>query len=101
MRKLLSYIIALGSVVIVAASAGAREYTLSEIYHQALQTSEKIEMAKENVFSAKMGKHKALSLLIPRLTAYGGYNWFTEDKYTSSGILIQPEESSSWGVRAD
>ena len=101
MRKLLSYIIALGSVVIVAASAGAREYTLSEIYHQALQTSEKIEMAKENVFIAKMGKHKALSLLIPRLTAYGGYNWFTEDKYSSSGIMIQPEESSSWGVRAD
>ena len=102
MRKILSYIIiALGSVVIVAASSTAKEYTLNEIYQQALQTSEKIEIARENVFIAQMSKNKALSLLIPRLTAYGTQNWFTEDKYTATGILIQPDEAATWGVRAD
>jgi outer membrane protein len=102
MRKFLSYIIiALGSVTFFAASSEAKEYTLHEIYQQALQTSEKIEMARENVFIAQMNKNKALSLLIPRLTAYGTQNWFTEDKYTGTGILIQPDESATWGVRAD
>jgi outer membrane protein len=48
-----------------------------------------------------MGKNKAWSLLIPRLTAYGTYNWFTEDKYSIAGILLQPKEAATWGVRAD
>lgn len=79
----------------------AREYKLNEIYQQALKSSEKIEMAREDIFIAQMGKNKARSLLIPRVTAFGTYNRFTEDKYTDYGILIQPEQSGTWGVRAD
>ncbi|MCX5848085.1 MAG: TolC family protein [Deltaproteobacteria bacterium] len=101
MKKVLLYMmIALIPAVIFVPGAIAREYTLNEIYLKALKSSEKIEMARENVYIAQMGKNKAWSLLIPRLTAYGTYNRFTEDKY-SSGILIQPEESGTWGVRAD
>jgi len=102
MKKIFSCgIIALLSVGLFITESTAREYTLNEIYQKALKSSEKIEMARENVFIAQMSKNKALSLLIPRVTAYGTYNRFTEDKYSAAGILIQPEESGTWGVRAD
>jgi outer membrane protein len=100
MKKTLSFMIVLVAIVF-APGAMAREYKLNEIYQQALKSSEKIEMVRENVYIAQMGKDKARSLLIPRVTAFGTYNRFTEDKYTTSGILIQPEQSGTWGVRAD
>ncbi len=79
----------------------AQEYTLEELYQRALKHSEKIDGVRENIYIAQMNKDKALSLLIPRVTAYGTYSLFTEDKYTASGILIQPEQTGNWGVRAD
>ncbi|PKN10298.1 MAG: hypothetical protein CVU72_01675 [Deltaproteobacteria bacterium HGW-Deltaproteobacteria-7] len=102
MKKIFLYgTITLITVLLSASETIAREYTLNEIYQKAFKSSEKIEIARENVYIAQMGKNKAWSLLIPRLTAYGTYNRFTEDKYAVSGILIQPEESGTWGVRAD
>jgi len=102
MKKiLLCGIIALMSAVIFVPEILAREYTIKEIYQKALKSSEKIEMARENVYIAQMGKNKAWSLLLPRMTAYGAYSRFTEDKHSASGILIQPEQSGTWGVRAD
>lgn len=101
MRKFLAYTTILITLFIVASPLAAREYTLNELYQQALKSSEKIELAKENIYIAQMNKNKALSLLIPRVTAYGTYNWFTEDKYTLTGMLIQPEESATWGARID
>ena len=79
----------------------AQEYTLKDLYRQALKNSEKIKYAEENVYIAQMGKNKAWSLLIPRVTAYGTYNRFSENKVTVSGLLVQPNESGTWGVRAD
>ena len=79
----------------------AREYTLSDVYTEALRNSEKIKMAQENLYIAQIGKDKALSVLIPRVTAFGTYNQFSEQKTTVSGVLLQPDESGSWGVRAD
>jgi len=100
MKKVFSYIATVLSMVTFAVQSPAQEYTLNEIYQKALKSSEAIEMAKENILISQMSKNKALSLLIPRLTAFGTYNWFTEDKY-ATGIMIQPEESATWGVRAD
>jgi outer membrane protein len=102
MKKIfLHFILTLIAAVIYASESMAQEYTLNEIYQKAMKSSEAIEMARENVYVAQMNKNKALSLLIPRLTAYGTYNWFTEDKYSLSGIMIQPDKSATWGVRAD
>jgi outer membrane protein len=101
MKKTLSFIVVLAAAFIFTPQVMAREYTLNEIYQKSLKGSEQIEIARENVYIAQMGKSKAWSLLIPRMTAYGTYNRFTEDKYTGSGILIQPEASGTWGVRAD
>ena len=88
-------------VVMSVSNATAREYTLSDLYQQALENSEKIKYAEENLFIAEMGRFKALSLLIPKVTAFGTYNRFTQDKFSVSGVLIQPEQSGTWGVRAD
>ncbi|HLZ19355.1 MAG TPA: TolC family protein, partial [Smithellaceae bacterium] len=81
--------------------AVAAEYSLGELYGQALRNSEKIKMAEENIYIAQMGKNKALSLLIPRLTATAGYSRYTEQKYSAAGVLIQPNEAGTWTVRAD
>ena len=81
--------------------AWAAEYSLSELYAQALKNSEKIKMAEENIYIAQMGQYKALSLLIPRLTATAGYSRYTEQKYSAAGVLIQPNEGGTWTVRAD
>lgn len=100
--------------VLSSAEAMAQEYALKDLYQQALKNSEKIRYSEENLFIAQMGKNKAWAVLMPRVTAFGTYNRFTEDKYVvstttlpaplptiSNSVLIQPEQSGTWGVRAD
>jgi outer membrane protein len=102
MKKILLYgIIALIPAVIFVSESIAREYALRDIYQEALKNSEKIKMAQENLYIAQVGKDKAWSVLIPRITAFGTYNRFSEQKTTVSGVLLQPDESGNWGVRAD
>jgi outer membrane protein len=104
MKKVLLYgLIALITAVIFVPESIAREYALSDVYREALKNSEKIKMAQENLYIAQVGKDKARSLLLPRVTAFGTYNRFSESKYVDppGTILIQPNESGNWGVRAD
>jgi outer membrane protein len=90
------------AAALMSASAGlAQEYALDDLYRQALKNSEKIKYAEENIYIARMSKKKAWAVLMPRVTANGSYNRFTEEKRTVAGVLIQPEESGTWGVRAD
>jgi len=102
MKKLFLYgiIILIWAAVLVTAAL-AQEYTLSDLYQQALKNSEKIKFAQENLYIAQVGKNKAWSLLFPKLTAFGTYYHFSEQKVTIAGVLIQPNESGNWGVRAD
>ena len=105
MKKLLYGIMILTWASVLATAALAQEYTLSDLYQQALKNSEKMKMAQENLYIAQYGKDKAWAVLIPRVTAFGTYNRFSESKYgeppTYSNVLIQPSESGNWGVRAD
>ena len=103
------------AVTLLSTSDGlAQEYALRDVYQQALKNSEQIKIVEENVYIAQMTKNKAWAVLIPRLTAYGTYNLFSEEKYKTttttlpaplpsltSTVLIQPSESGTWGVRAD
>jgi outer membrane protein len=86
-----------------APAAKAQEYTLSDLYQKALKSSEKIKVAEENLLVAQYGKNKAWSLLLPRITAFGTYNHYSESKYgpAPSYVLVQPNESGNWGMRAD
>jgi outer membrane protein len=103
MKKLLYGTIILACASVFATAAPAQEYTLSDLYQQALKNSEKMKMAQENLHISQYGKDKAWAVLIPRVTAFGTYNRFSEDKYSTPArtVLIQPLESGNWGVRAD
>ncbi|MCX7634349.1 MAG: TolC family protein [Syntrophales bacterium] len=89
----------------------AETYGLKDLYRIALERSERVKMAEENLSLAEAGKDKKRSLLMPRLTAYGSYTDYTEKKYTPEGrtargdvippSLIQPENVGTWGVRLD
>ena len=91
----------LAAMIAFIPGAKAAEYTLSDLYQQALKNSEKIKLAEENLYIAKTSKDKAWAVLIPRLTAFGTYNHFSEQKVSSGAGVIQPYESGNWGVRAD
>lgn len=108
MNKLLSYAalsFMLALNIFLPTVLHAEEYALSDLYQLALKNSEKIKFADENLYIARTGKDKAWSLLIPRFTAFGAYNHFSESKYGSppsySSVLIQPSEAGNWGVRVD
>ncbi|MDD5711651.1 MAG: TolC family protein, partial [Smithellaceae bacterium] len=92
------------SLVLSPVRGQTAEYTLPELCRLSLEHSEIIKAARENVNLAKVNRRKALSLLIPRATAFGSYTRFTKDKYADTGFsqtLIQPDAASSWGVRLD
>ena len=106
MRKILFYgVIILAATIAFVSGSNAAEYTLSDLYQQALKNSEKIKFAEENLYIAKTGKDKAWAVLAPRVTAFATYNQFTEKKYgdppSYNTALIQPDRSGNWGVRAD
>lgn len=114
MVKACSWLMFFASVLLFAPHGLAGEYSLQNLYREAVNNSEKIKFAEENLYIAKMGKSKAWAVLFPKVTAYGSYSRYSEDKYRTSvttlpaplpnitsNVLIQPSESGNWGVRAD
>ena len=83
------------------ASLSAEEYSLDDLCRIALARSEKLRVAGEDIVIARTGKDKALSYLLPHLTATGGYIQYSEDKFTATGGVRQPESAYTWEVRAD
>jgi outer membrane protein len=79
----------------------AEEYALEDLYRIALQRAEKIKISEENLFISETGKEKALSLLLPKLSTFGSYVRYTGAKRNDSGVILQPDESTSWGLRLD
>ncbi|MEE9912706.1 MAG: TolC family protein [Deltaproteobacteria bacterium] len=105
MKKVWLCLMICAVAVSVSGEAMAQEYALKDLYQQALKNSERIKFAEENVYIARMTKDKAWAVLMPRVTAFGTYNRFSEEKYGDppaySTVVIQPEQSGTWGVRAD
>ncbi len=79
----------------------AQEYSLRDLYAEAVKNSEKIKYAEENLYIAQMGRMKAWAVLLPKVTAFGSYNRYSEAIFTVSGAVLQPNEGGNWGVRAD
>jgi len=79
----------------------AEEYSLSDLYRIALERAEKIKLSEENLYISETGGDKAISLLLPKLSAFGSYTKYSEDKYNMTRTIIQPDKASSWGLRAD
>jgi outer membrane protein len=83
------------------ASLFAEEYSLEDLCRIALASSEKLKVAQENITISELGREKAFSFLLPRLTATGGMTQYSQKKLTATGSILQPESATAWGVRAD
>jgi len=79
----------------------AEEYSLHDLCRIALQRSEKIKISEENLYIATLGRGKALSLLMPKFSTFGGYTRYSGNKRNDGGVLLQPDEAVSWGLRLD
>ncbi len=78
-----------------------KEYTLEELYKIALENAEKIRISEEELYISERTKDKAISVLLPKLSAFGGYTRYSEDKFSQTGSVIQPQDAAVWGVRLD
>jgi outer membrane protein len=88
-------------LVAVPLPLSAEEYSLEDLCRTALIRSEKLRAAEENLAIAEIGKDKALSYLLPRVTAAGGLTHYTEKKTSATGSLLQPDRAASWGIRVE
>ena len=81
-------------------------YTLNDLYGMALKQSETIQIAREELLIAEKDKSRALSVLMPRFTAFGGYSISDMEQTTDPDFLVGETydlktDSLSWGVRFD
>jgi outer membrane protein len=108
MRRVKNLFLVILTICLFAAgpAAGRCEdtYSLDDLYQLALKNSERVKITEENIRIAEAGKDKAVAGLLPRLSAFGGYIAYTDDKYamTASGPTVtQPDGAKSWGVKLD
>ena len=84
------------------ASSLQKPYSLDDLYRIALKRSEKIKISEEDLYIAERTKEKALSVLVPRFSAFGNYTRYSEEKTAADTVtLIQPESTTAWGLRFD
>lgn len=79
----------------------AVEYSLEDLYRIGLELSERVKISEEDLFIAERGRDKAIAVLLPKLSAYSNYTRYTEGRLSYTGSVIQPEESTTWGLRLD
>jgi len=75
-------------------------YTLDMLFQKALNLSENVKLSEESLYVAEQNKKRALSVLVPRFSAFGDYTRYSEEKFLA-GIPIQPKWSSTYGLRID
>jgi outer membrane protein len=74
---------------------------LNDLFRIALERSEKVGIASAEVAFSEQEKNRALSVLMPRLSAFANYQKYSNDKYNDYDTLIQPKSVEQWGLRAD
>ncbi len=74
--------------------------TLDMLFQHALSRSEDVNLAAEALYVAEQDKKRALSVLIPRFSAFGDYTRYSEKK-TIAGRPVQPAWASDYGLRFD
>ncbi|HEX7535026.1 MAG TPA: TolC family protein, partial [Syntrophales bacterium] len=90
-------ILLFANAVAMPVYAHAKEYSLDELYRIALERAERIKLSVEDLNIAKTGKDRAMSALLPKLSAFGNYIKYSAEKYNDSGTLLQPDTATSWG----
>ncbi len=98
---IIAFILFLLTVIAGSDVIYAEEYSLGDLYRIALERSEIIKISEENLYITERDKDRAAAALIPDLSAFVNYTRYTEDKLSSTGSVIQPDVSASWGLRLD
>lgn len=70
-------------------------YSLQDLYRLALKHAETIKIAEDTLGIAEKNKDRAFSLLVPGVSAFGGYRQYPRAK------IEQPESYHNYGVRFD
>ncbi|MBI5099104.1 MAG: TolC family protein [Nitrospirae bacterium] len=78
-------------------TAFAEEYSLDDLYKIALARSETIKIAEEDIYISEREKDRAMAVLFPKLSAFGSYRDYSREK-TADLLVIQPDNSTSWGL---
>ncbi|MEK7279792.1 MAG: TolC family protein, partial [Nitrospirota bacterium] len=75
--------------------AWSEEYDINEIYQLILKNNQKIMIADEDIKQAYLGKDKAMSDILPSLTAEGDYTRRPDALSSPSGALVRSETERS------
>ena len=101
MIQTLTVLTALIVILLSFTSCYAVEYTLEDLYKIALERSERIKISAEDVVIAEKTKDKAMSFLMPRLSANSNYTRFTDSKVGDNNSYIQPTDRTGFELRLD
>jgi outer membrane protein len=86
------------SVMLIPYSSLGIEYSLDDLYRLALERSETIKIAEEDLYISAREKDRAVADLIPTLSAFGQHTRYSDAKL-ASGFLLQPDSTDEWGLR--
>ena len=78
----------------------AQEYSLNDLYRLALERSETIKIAEENLYISERQKDRAMAVLLPTLSAFANHTEYTKEELSDT-VVLQPERTNEWGLRID
>lgn len=76
-----------------------RTITIEQAYTAALESHEGVKLAAEGMGQAVTTLDKSTARMLPTLTAEGGFTRYSEQKHTSTGALIQPDDATRLDVK--
>lgn len=98
MKRMIGFVILLSLMLInyiCLKDAWAEEYDIDDIYRLILQNNQRIMIADEDINQAHLGKEKAISALLPSLTAEGDYTRRPNTLLSPQGFVVRSEMERS------
>ncbi len=100
MKKTILFFIPIFILTYATPSFPVEKYNLDDLYRIALRKSERIMLSEQELYIAERQKDKAISVLFPRISSFGEYKKYNEEKQKLT-FLIQPSSASNWGLKID
>ncbi|MCC7203298.1 MAG: TolC family protein [Nitrospirae bacterium] len=82
---------------VTPSAAADRTVSLQEAYNLALKNHEAVRIAGEGLYQLEQTRKKAVSSILPSLTAEGSYTKYSEEK-SSAVTVIQPDYSLNYSL---
>ena len=91
-------LLAVYCLLLTEVHAEEKTITLQDACRSAISTYESLMLSQEDLYQAEKGIDKAVSQLLPSITADGNYIKYSESE-TSGGFNTQPDNSSSFTLK--